>query len=76
MEANIRIGAIWMIIANCLLGFGDKAVELLKLINPIEHSKTMDTAKKYKVEPYVISADVYNNPDNKGMRWMELVYRV
>ena len=76
MVDNIRIGAIWMIIANCILGFGDKAVELLKFINPIEHSKTNDLAKKYKVEPYVISADIYDNEYNKGMRRMELVYWV
>ena len=60
-------GAIWTIIANCLLGFGDKAVEYLKLINPIEHSRTKDLAKKYKVEPYVISADIYSNPSVNGM---------
>ena len=60
-------GAIWTIIANCLLGFGDKALEYLKLINPIEHSKTKDLAKKYKVEPYVISADIYSNPSVNGM---------
>ncbi|MBR2289815.1 MAG: hypothetical protein IJ867_04270 [Clostridia bacterium] len=60
-------GAIWMIIACCLLGFGDKAVEFLKLINPIEHSKTFDSAKKYRLEPYVIAADIYNNPNNRGV---------
>lgn len=67
-------GAIWTIIANCILGFGDKAVEFLKLINPIEHSKTIDFVKKYKVEPYIISADVYSNSNNLGRRWLELVY--
>jgi len=59
--------AIWFVIANCILGFGDKALEFLKLINPIEHSKTIDSALKYKVEPYVISADVYSNPSNQGV---------
>lgn len=68
-------GAIWTIIANCILGFGDKAVEFLKLINPIEHSQTMDSAKRYKIEPYVMCADIYSNPDNLGRRRMELVYR-
>lgn len=66
MEDNIRIGAIWSIIAECMLGFGDKALELYKIINPIEHSKTKDTANKYKVEPYVISADVYSNKNLTG----------
>lgn len=51
--------AIWAIIAQTMLGFGDKAVELFKMINPIEHSRTKETAKIYKVEPYVISADIY-----------------
>lgn len=51
--------AIWVIIAEALLGFGDKAVEFFRMINPIEHSKTKNSAMKYKVEPYVIPADVY-----------------
>ena len=59
MEDNIRIGAIWAIIAEAMLGFGDKAVEYFRMINPIEHSRTKDETKKYKVEPYVIAADIY-----------------
>ena len=42
-----------------MLGFGDKATEYFKMINPIEHSRTKEEAKKYKVEPYVIAADIY-----------------
>ena len=49
----------WVIIAEAILGFGDKALEYFRMINPIEHSKTMESANKYKVEPYVISADIY-----------------
>lgn len=52
-------GAIWAIIAEAMLGFGDKAVEYFRMINPIEHSRTKDESKKYKVEPYVIAADIY-----------------
>ena len=59
-------GAIWAIIAEAMLGFGDKAVEMFNLINPIEHSKTKESANKYKVEPYVISADVYSNKNLAG----------
>ena len=51
--------AIWAIIAETMLGFGDKAVEWFRMINPIEHSKTKETANKYKVEPYVVPADIY-----------------
>ena len=61
-------GAIWAIIAETILGFGDKSVELYKMINPIEHTKTKELANKYKVEPYVISADIYgaNNLAGSG----------
>ena len=58
--------AIWSIIAIAKLGFGDKALELLKLINPIEHSLNKELAKKYRVEPYVISADIYDAEGEKG----------
>lgn len=50
---------MWAIIAFTKLGFGDKAVEYYRMINPIEHSRTKETAIKYKVEPYVIPADIY-----------------
>ena len=59
--------AIWVIIAEAILGFGDKAVEFLQMINPIEHSKTKDNAKKFKIEPYVIPADVYSQKDLAGI---------
>ena len=51
-----------------MLGFGDKATELYKIINPIEHSRTKEAANKYKVEPYVIAADIYgcNNLAGRG----------
>jgi len=60
--------AIWAIIAFTKLGFGDKAVEYYRMINPIEHSRTKDAARKYKVEPYVIPADIYgaNNLVGRG----------
>ena len=54
--------AAWVIIAEAMLGFGEKAVEFFKMINPIEHTRTKDEVKKYKVEPYVMAGDVYNLP--------------
>ena len=56
----------WTIIAEAILGFGEKAVDYFRLINPIEHSKTIETAKKYKVEPYVVAADVYGKDNLLG----------
>ena len=58
--------AMWAISAFAKLGFGDKAVEYYTMINPIEHSKTLDAAKKYKVEPYVIAADIYEAKGLEG----------
>ncbi len=58
--------AIWAIIAETILGFGNKAYEYYRMINPIEHAKTKEEANKYKVEPYVISADIYASTDMLG----------
>ncbi len=58
--------AIWAIIAESLLGFGNKAGEYYRMINPIEHSRTKEAANKYKVEPYVISADIYGQKNLAG----------
>ena len=65
-------GAIWAIIAEAMLGFGDKALELFRMINPIEHARTKEAAKKYKVEPYVLAADIYgygNLAGRGGWTW-------
>ena len=56
----------WFIIAEALLGFGDKAVQFAEFINPIEHSKNKEEAKKFKLEPYVLEADLYSNKDLIG----------
>lgn len=49
-----------------MLGFGDKALDLYRMINPIEHARTKEASKKYKVEPYVIPADVYGSGNLAG----------
>ena len=66
MEDNILTGAVWVIIAESLLGFGDKALEFYRMINPIEHSRTKDAVNKYKVEPYAIAADIYGQGNLVG----------
>ena len=58
--------AVWVIIAESILGFGDKATELYRMINPIEHARTKDASNKYKVEPYVIPADIYGTSNLAG----------
>lgn len=52
--------------ALTILGFGNKALEYLKMISPVEHSKTKQEIDKYKVEPYVISADIYSTKGLEG----------
>ena len=58
--------AIWAIIAEAMLGFGNKATELFRMINPIEHSRTKEAVQKYKVEPYVVAADIYGQKNLAG----------
>ncbi len=59
-------GAIWSAIAFAALGDGDRAGELFALLNPINHTSTRAGALRYKVEPYVMSADVYSEPPHVG----------
>ena len=51
--------AIWTLMAYAELGDGDRAAELYSLLNPISHAATRAGLHKYKVEPYVVAADVY-----------------
>lgn len=52
-------GAIWTAMAFALNGESDRAWELFALLNPIRHSATAKQISTYKVEPYVVAADVY-----------------
>ncbi len=52
-------GAIWVAMAFALLGEKEKAWELFRMLNPILHSETPSEAHIYKVEPYVMCADIY-----------------
>ena len=58
--------AVWFAIAEAILGFGDKAVEFLKIINPINHTSTKEDCKNFKLEPYILPADVYSTPGLEG----------
>ena len=48
------------------LGSGDESVELFHLLNPINHARTPADVTRYKVEPYVVAADVYAHPAHVG----------
>ena len=52
-------GAIWATMAFAALGERPRAWELLAMINPINHARSPEEVSTYKVEPYVVAADVY-----------------
>jgi cellobiose phosphorylase len=52
-------GAIWAAMAFAIQGDADRSWELFGLLNPVQHSKTAEEISVYKVEPYVVAADVY-----------------
>ncbi|HEX9061179.1 MAG TPA: glucoamylase family protein [Clostridia bacterium] len=58
--------AAWVIIAFAMLGEGEKAWNLFQLINPINHTRTQIEYSRYKVEPYVMAADVYAVGEHAG----------
>jgi cyclic beta-1,2-glucan synthetase len=58
--------ALWTVIALARLGQGDEAMELFHMLNPINHMRTAEEAERYRVEPYVVAADVYAHPMHVG----------
>jgi cyclic beta-1,2-glucan synthetase len=59
-------GSLWLAAAWARLGDGNAAVRLLKLMNPIEASRTPETTDHFKGEPYVSPADVSFSPGKEG----------
>lgn len=52
-------GALWVVAAFAALGHADRAARLLEMLSPVSHARTPEQVERYKVEPYVIAADVY-----------------
>ncbi|CAN5307829.1 glucoamylase family protein [soil metagenome] len=59
-------GAIWTAMAFAELGETEKAWELFNLLNPIRHATDPAGVARYKVEPYVVAADIYSVEPNIG----------
>jgi cellobiose phosphorylase len=59
-------GAIWAAMAFAALGDADKAWEVTRLINPVLHATDAAAVARYRVEPYVVTADVYAAPPHTG----------
>lgn len=58
--------ATWVILAFAKLGYGKRAWEIFHMINPINHTKSHLDCERYKVEPYVMAADVYAREPHEG----------
>ncbi len=58
--------ALWLTWAFADLGQAERAHQLFHLINPIHHADTSNQLDQYRVEPYVVAADVYSTPPHNG----------
>jgi cyclic beta-1,2-glucan synthetase len=59
-------GAIWTVMAFAAMNDGQHAWELLSMINPVNHGRSLEDIETYKAEPYVVAADVYAAPPHTG----------
>nr|WP_257644325.1 glycoside hydrolase family 94 protein [Luteimonas salinisoli] len=58
--------AVWAAMAFARLGDGERAWELARMINPVGHARDAEAVERYKVEPYVMAADVYGVAPHVG----------
>src|SRR5690606_35987354 len=58
--------ALWAVQAVAMQGDGNKAMELFQMLNPFNHSRTREEVERYRVEPYVIAADIYTATGHEG----------
>jgi cyclic beta-1,2-glucan glucanotransferase len=64
--AQYTHAALWAVQATALQGDHDRAFELYQMINPLTHARTPEEVATYKVEPYVVAADVYTAKGQLG----------
>ncbi|MEO8227325.1 MAG: hypothetical protein ABI637_07820, partial [Gemmatimonadota bacterium] len=64
--AQYTHAALWAVLATAMRGEGDRAFELFQMLNPLTHASTPEGVATYKVEPYVVAADVYTATDHVG----------
>jgi cellobiose phosphorylase len=58
--------AIWTLMAFAARGDRAKVWELFKMVHPLSHASNAAAVQVYKVEPYVMAADVYANESHRG----------
>jgi cyclic beta-1,2-glucan synthetase len=64
--AQYTHAALWAVLATALRGNGARAFELFQMLNPLSHTATPEAVAAYKVEPYVVAADVYTAEGQLG----------
>jgi cyclic beta-1,2-glucan synthetase len=58
--------AIWTTMAFAKMGDRERAWELFAMLNPVNHGSQPETIERYKVEPYVMCADIYGASPHTG----------
>ena len=58
--------AAWTVLALGMMGEGDRAFEVLRMINPVSRAASRADMYRYKVEPYVVAADIYSRAPHAG----------
>jgi cyclic beta-1,2-glucan synthetase len=64
--AQYTHAALWAVQAVAEQGRGERAFDLFQMINPLQHTATPEGVERYRVEPYVVAADVYTSPGQPG----------
>jgi cyclic beta-1,2-glucan synthetase len=64
--AQYTHAALWAVLATALHGDGERAFELFQMLNPLTHASDAEGVATYKVEPYVVAADVYTAAGQLG----------
>jgi cellobiose phosphorylase len=64
--AQYTHAALWAVLATAQRGNGTRAFELYQMLNPLTHARTPEEVDTYKVEPYVVAADVYTAKGQVG----------
>jgi cyclic beta-1,2-glucan synthetase len=72
--AQYTHAALWSVLATALQSRNDRAFELFQMVNPLTRTTTPEDVATYRVEPYVVAADVYYGSGAAWPRWLDVVY--
>ncbi|MFH1807489.1 MAG: glucoamylase family protein [Pseudomonadota bacterium] len=58
--------AVWAAQALALAGRNEQAAAVVAMLNPINHALDPEAVERYRVEPYVLAADIYSQAPHAG----------